>query len=312
MTRSGAIPPIEEREVAVEERPGGVHAVCFLAVGCPCEILVATTDARAALEHAGPGVAEAWRVERKFSRYRPDSVVSAINASCGQPQAIDAETERLLDYAQNCHALSRGLFDITSGVLRQAWTFDGSERAPDAARIESARMRVGFARLQREAGSIAVPYGMEIDLGGIAKEYAVDRALELLTQSADRPAAHGFSVLVNFGGDLRANAAPGADPWQVGIEDVSPESEPAMVLELTRGALATSGDTHRFVRHAGQRYGHILDPRTGWPVRDAPRAVTVAASTCIEAGTWSTLAMLQGTGAEAFLNELGVRYWCLR
>jgi len=300
-----AIPPIEQRPVRWEQRPGRVRAARFLAMGCPCEILVAGSDARSAEALARQGMEEAWRIERKFSRYRADSVLAALNAGGGRPVPIDAETARLLDYAAHCHELSNGLFDITSGVLRRAWSFDGSDRVPDAARIEALRPLIGFERLQRAADALTVPAGMEIDLGGLAKEYAVDRALEAL-QGAGPP------VLVNFGGDLRASAPPGEKPWQVGVEGLARVGEPAMVLELTRGALATSGDTHRFVEKAGRRYGHILDPRTGWPVQGAPRSVTVAAASCVEAGTLATIALLQGDGAEAFLDDLQVRYWCLR
>ncbi len=179
------LPPIEERTVSVEERPGGVMAACFLAMGCPCEILVADRQAARAEALARPGVEEAWRVERKFSRYRKDSAVAAMNDSNGRPVPIDAETERLLDYAAYCYALSDGRFDITCGVLRYAWTFDGSDQVPTPEQIETLLARVGFWRLQRAAGSIVIPDGMEIDLGGIAKEYAVDRALEVIESSVD-------------------------------------------------------------------------------------------------------------------------------
>jgi thiamine biosynthesis lipoprotein len=300
--------------IAIEARPGGVYAARFLAMGCPCEILVAHSDARSAALHAQPGIDEARRIERKFSRYRADSVVTAVNASDGRPVAIDDETQRLLDYAAHCHVLSEGRFDITCGVLRRAWDFDGSDRVPAPEQVEALLERIGFWRLQRTPGHLTVPSGMEIDLGGIAKEYAVDRALEAVesTRRLGTEADEVPAVLVNFGGDLRANAPPGAQSWQVGVESVARESAPALVLELARGALATSGDTHRFVLRDGVRYGHILDPRSGWPIRDAPRSVTVAASTCVEAGTLSTIALLHGAGAEAFLDDVGVRYWCLR
>jgi len=303
--RRAAIPPIEQRTVAVVARAGGVHAACFLAMGSPCEILVAGTDLHGARALARPGVEEAWRIERKFSRYRPDSVVAAINASAGRPVAIDAETGLMLDYAAHCHELSEGRFDITSGVLRRAWTFDGSDQVPDPAQVQALRPLVGFARLEREGAAVRLPPRMEIDLGGLAKEYAVDRALEALQ-------AAGVPVLVNFGGDLRCSGPNGKESWKVGVEAVQRDAQPPLVLELSRGALATSGDTHRFVLRDGVRYGHILDPRTGWPVEGAPRTVTVAAGTCIEAGTLATIALLHGAGAEAFLEELGARYWCLR
>ena len=275
-------------------------------MGCPCEILVAAVSPGHAMRCARPGVLEAWRIESKFSRYRADSVVAAINASNGRPVAIDAETRRLLEFAAQCFELSGGLFDVTSGVLRRAWTFDGSDRIPTQAQIDPLLGLIGFDRLQRDADSIAVPAGMEVDLGGIALQ-AIEARI-----ARSGAGARPLPVLVNFGGDLRANRPPGDSPWQVGVEDPARVSDPSMVLELTRGALATSGDAHRFVERGGVRYGHILNPRTGWPVTGAPRSVTVAAATCVEAGTLSTIALLHGAGAEAFLQEFGVRYWCVR
>jgi thiamine biosynthesis lipoprotein len=292
--------------LTVEARPGRVHAVRFTAMGTPCEVLLETADPALALELARPAAIEALRIEHKFSRYRADSAVAAINRSNGHAVAIDTETARLLDFADACHRLSEGLFDITSGVLRECWTFDGSDRLPAPAAVERLLARIGFPRLQRGEGTVVLPAGMEIDLGGIAKEYAVDRAHEIVDRRDSPPA------LVNFGGDLRASRPLAAGPWQVGIERDRDDAGPAAILELTRGALATSGDTHRFLQRDGVRYGHILDPRTGWPVPGAPRSVTIAAATCVEAGTLSTIAMLKGAGAEAFLEEFGVRYWCQR
>jgi thiamine biosynthesis lipoprotein len=146
---------------------------------------------------------------------------------------------------------------------------------------------------------------MELDFGGIGKEYAVDRAFELLAARCTAP------FLINFGGDLRTNRAPAQSPWRVGIERPDTEREATLLLDLQRGALATSGDSRRFLMKNGIRYGHILDPRTGWPVRDAPRSVTVAASSCTEAGQLSTLALLHGALAREFLDQQGVRYWIL-
>jgi thiamine biosynthesis lipoprotein len=117
---------------------------------------------------------------------------------------------------------------------------------------------------------------------------------------------------VNFGGDLRANRRPTRGPWQVGIERPDTDRLAAMLLELEHGALATSGDSRRFLLKDGLRYGHILDPRTGWPVANAPRSVTVAASSCTEAGLLATLAMLEGAGARTFLESQGVRHWILQ
>jgi thiamine biosynthesis lipoprotein len=152
-----------------------------------------------------------------------------------------------------------------------------------------------------------LPLGMELDLGGVAKEYAVDRAVLTILDVADVP------VLVNFGGDLRVTR-PRANggSWRAAIESVDAAGAMEGVLELRAGALTTSGDARRYLLKDGVRYGHILDPRSGWPVRDPPRSVTVAAPTCIEAGLLSTLAMLKGRRAEHFLKTEGLQAWWVR
>ena len=166
--------------------------------------------------------------------------------------------------------------------------------------------QVGWERVDWNGSSITMPPGMEIDFGGIGKEYAVDRAAGLVRDRTDR------GCLVNFGGDLAMTAAPaGRDAWQVGV-DSGVGLPSGTVIALGAGALATSGDARRFVERNGVRYGHIIDPRSGWPVEGAPTSVTVAADTCVQAGMLSTMAMLEGREAEAFLDAEGVRYWCKR
>ncbi len=122
------------------------------------------------------------------------------------------------------------------------------------------------------------------------------------------------SCLVNFGGDLAVTAPPETRAsWQIGIESLQGASGGAdRVINLATGALATSGDARRYLLRRGIRYSHIIDPTTGWPVAAAPRSITVAADTCVQAGMLSTLAMLSGTSAEEFLGAQGVDYWCLR
>jgi thiamine biosynthesis lipoprotein len=278
-----------------------------MAMANPCEVLCETIDEEAARAISEAAAAEAFRIERKFSRYRDDSVVHAIHASHGASIVLDEETSQLVDYAATLWQLSDGAFDITSGVLRYAWRFSEPENKPTAEVIRKLLDRVGWHRVLWIPPSLTLPDGMEIDFGGIGKEYAVDRAVALLGELLDVP------TLVNFGGDLRtAGPTPAAGAWQVGIESIAAAGEAAKLIKLATGALATSGDTHRFVEINGRRYGHILDARTGWPAADAPRSVTVAADTCSEAGTFTTLAMLQGQHAESFLESEGVRYWCLR
>jgi thiamine biosynthesis lipoprotein len=301
---AASLPHAPDFELATRE--GGAIAVCFAAMASPCELLLETADTRAAAELGQLAAREAWRIEAKFSRYRPESIISVINRSQGHAVRVDVETAALLDYAASCHTLSGGRFDITSGVLRQCWTFDGSARLPEVAAVEALLPLVGWKKVRWQVPHITLPAGMEIDFGGFGKEYAVDRVLSLVT------ARFAGAALVNFGGDLAANRAPREAPWQVGVERPDSEREARLLLELTQGGLATSGDSHRFLLRDGVRYSHILDVRTGWPVAQVPRSVTVAAGSCVEAGMLATFAMLHGGEAESFLGRQGVRYWCLR
>jgi FAD:protein FMN transferase len=293
--------PIEQA-LRAESIGRGVYAVRFRALGGPCEVLAQTgSDVVVALGEAA--AREAWRIERKFSRYRDDSVTAILHRSRGEPMIVDKETAALLDFASHFYALSQGLFDITSGVLRQAWNFDGSDQVPERSVVERILPLVGFSKLRWQYPVLQLPEGMELDFGGIGKEYAVDRAFTLLRARTEAP------FLVNFGGDLRASSPPTHGPWQVGVERPGHEGAATMLLDLRSGALATSGDSHRFLVKDGIRYGHVLDPRTGYPVVGAPRSVTVAAASCTEAGMWATLALLNGGEAAAFLEGQGRQHW---
>ena len=294
-----------DEELIVEPRGENLLAVTFAAMASPCEVLLPSMSERAALSFGTVAAQEAWRVEKKYSRYRDDSVTAWIHKNRGTTIELDPETASLMDFASQCFDLSEGLFDITSGVLRRAWIFDGSDRIPEAALIERLLPLVGFEKLQWRSPRLMLPAGMELDFGGIGKEYAVDRAYELLAERDSTP------FLVNFGGDLRANRPPAHGPWQVGIERPDTERQATLLLNLEHGALATSGDSRRYLLKDGIRYGHILNPLSGWPIPESPRSITVAASSCTEAGLLSTVAMLHGAGAEAYLEEQGVRHWIL-
>jgi thiamine biosynthesis lipoprotein len=296
-----------ERQASSLSRVDDYFAGRFTAMASPCELLLDADDwaeARAALAAAE---GEAARIERKFSRYRTENIVHRINHADGHAVEVDPETASLIDYAATCHETSGGLFDITSGALRRIWKFDGSDRVPSPAAVEETLRHVGWHRVTWKNPTLILPAGMEIDLGGIGKEYAVDRAAALVA------AETRIAFLVNFGGDLYASGARrGGRVWSVGIDDPERTGDAALYrVELERGGLATSGDARRYLMWQGRRLGHILDPRTGWPVADAPRSVTVLGSSCIEAGTLSTFAYLQGAGAREFLEGQGVRFWIL-
>jgi thiamine biosynthesis lipoprotein len=273
-----------------------------------CEVLCETSSPDEALRLASLAASETRRIEQKFSRYLAGNVIDRINSAAGKPVPVDAETARLIDFATTLHELSERRFDITSGTLRRVWTFDGSDRLPTEAAVRAVMRDVGWHRVTWSDGRIRMPPGMEIDLGGIGKEYAVDRAAGTLRQETEA------SCLVNLGGDLAVTRAPaGFEHWRVGIEAAGTDAGlPESLLNLRVGALATSGDARRYLQKDGRRYSHILDARTGWPAAGAPRSVTVAAATCTQAGMLSTLAMLEGEGAEAFLTAQGVQYWCGR
>jgi thiamine biosynthesis lipoprotein len=296
------------REVAVLRTDDGHLRASFLALGGPCEVLV-DGDETAAVTAALMAVAqEAWRIEDKFSRYKPCGVVHHINTTAGEAIPLDDESAGLIDYAHACHQLSAGRFDITSGVLRGVWRFGADQRLPTQKAVGRVLGLVGWHQVRWHKPTLQLRAGMEIDLGGIGKEYAVDRAAALLAQ------AGCLASLVNFGGDLRANGPRrNGEPWMIGIDDPRATGQQCLSgRPLVRGAMATSGDARRFILSRGRRYGHILDPRTGWPVVDAPHSVTVQAPTCLEAGMLATFGILQGRQAEAFLQSQQVLHLVIR
>lgn len=278
----------------------------FTAMGSPCELLCEAEDAQAARALAETVTAEAWRIEDKFSRYIDGNIVDRINSASGASVEVDEETAKLIEFANFLYHTSRGRFDITSGVLRRVWTFDGGDDTPTESEVNDVLAFVGWHKATWRNRTLTMPAGMQIDFGGIGKEYAVDKAVDLLRRQT--PAA----CLVNFGGDLAVTGPPTRQRcWTVGREALQgPSMAPAGLIQLASGALATSGDTRRFVCRDGKRFGHILDPTTGWPISGAPASITVAADTCVQAGMLCTLAMLRGCDAENFLRVESTQFWC--
>jgi thiamine biosynthesis lipoprotein len=279
----------------------------FSAMASPCEVLIETHDKSLAMHLASMAQQEALRIERKYSRYRTDNLMYAINHQAS-PVVIDEETHRLLEFADTCYQLSQGLFDITSGVLRKAWKFDGSDNIPSQAVITPLLKFVGWKKVKFSSEMIHLPPGFELDFGGIGKEYAVDRVATKLQQTAKET-----SVLVNFGGDIQVTCPRQNNaPWFVGIENPLTDNQGQSIVKIFSGGLATSGDARRFLQKDNQRYSHILDPTTGYPVIKPPRSVTVASANCTQAGLLATLTLLQGEGAETFIKQQGVTHWIYR
>lgn len=272
-----------------------------------CEIQFVTDNRSLARRLTQKAADETWRLHDKYSRYLNNNIVARINNAQGKPVSVDAETAALLNFAIHCYQLSDGLFDISSGILRKVWRFDGSDNVPNQQSIDALMPLIGLDKIDWDNQTLLMPAGMELDFGGIGKEYAVDKVLKLLSESNNLP------MLVNFGGDIAANCGPTSDqPWFVGISTIADESKADDTVQLHRGGIATSGDTKRYLLKEGIRYSHILNPTTGWPVRDAPHSVTVLANSCTDAGILATLAMLQGSDAERFLKNQQVEFLCQR
>ncbi|MGR8930705.1 MAG: FAD:protein FMN transferase [Gammaproteobacteria bacterium] len=269
-------------------------------MGCPCEIQLFTGNRNEAERIAKIAITDVQRLERRYSRYLEDSLLSRINrvALQGGSINVDEETASLLNYAETCYRQSDGLFDITSGVLRQAWRFD-QNRLPSRSAIEQLLPKVGWDKLRWTPPSLAfLVSGMDIDFGGIVKEYAADRAAVLCKEAG---AQHG---VVNLGGDI-ALIGPRADrrPWAVGIHHPRQTDGVLMTLSMHIGAVASSGDYQRCMVVGDTHYSHILNPKTGWPTRHLA-AVTVVSEYCVVAGSAATIAMLKEDQGPSWLEEL--------
>lgn len=285
-----------------------------------CEVRLYAPDEPSARAWADAAIAEVRRIEAKYSRYRNDSVTSAINAAAGlHPVEVDAETAALIDFGATLHAQSEGRFDLTSGVLRRAWRFSesaesssagsgdssGHARLPSQQALDELLALVGWSQvLWRDRRIRLAKPGMELDFGGIGKEYAADRAAAAMEQHGAR---RGF---VDLGGDIRSVGPPEGDTaWHIAIQHPRGAANASIgSVDVVKGAVATSGDYERYFELGGVRYCHILDPRTGWPARHW-QSVSVHAPVCVAAGACATIAMLMPVDeARAFLQAQGLRH----
>jgi len=275
----------------------------FTAMASPCMLRLAGAGEEACRQAAALAIAEVQRIERAYSRYRPDSIVSRINAAAGRDWVTcDEETLALFGYADALHAASGGLFDITSGILRRAWDFRVA-RVPSPQELAPLLGLIGWHRAERDGDRVRLPRaGMEIDFGGFGKEYAADRAAAVLQAHG---IGHGY---VDLGGDLRViGPRPDGSPWYIGIQNPRDADALAASIPLARGGLATSGDYERYIEVDGRRHCHILDPRTGMPVSHW-RSVSVLAPLAVVAGSHATIAMLLQERGREYLDAAGVAY----
>jgi len=281
---------------AVPTGPGAalpLRKLSFPALGTTCEVQYAAPggDGQAtAFERAAVAWVNAF--EAKYSRFRPDSLVSRINAAAGRaPVEVDPEMEGLLKLCDTLHFMTQGVLDPTTLPLLRLWNYQAEPpRVPAAAEIAAARALVGWKKVQRTPGRVFLPEpGMALDFGGFGKEYAVDIVAQLAVSNGIA------NVLVDFGHDLRAlGAPPGRPAWHIGLEDPQKPGTASASIGVTGRGVASSGDYLRCFTVGGKRYGHIVDPRTGVPVANGCVQATVIAGTCLQAGVLSTTAFVLG------------------
>jgi len=286
--------------------PLQIHRLPFKAMGSACEVVLASHTQNEAESMAKLAIDEVLRIERKYSRYTTDSVIAKINQQAGRGALqCDDETWALFQFATQLFDKSDGLFDITSGVLRQAWDFKKPE-VPTSQKLEVLLPLVGWQNVVLQDQSIALPLaGMEVDLGGFGKEYAADRAAQVLKEKG---VTHGY---VNLAGDMRfLGPKPTGEPWMIGIQDPRVRDQVVATLPITQGGLATSGDYERYFELNGQRYCHVLNPKTGMPV-SYWRSVSVTSPATVVSGCTTTMAMLKEADGLAFLQATGFDFFAI-
>jgi FAD:protein FMN transferase len=233
------------------------------------------------------------RLDRLMTSWGDDSDVARINAAAGKAVKVSDEVLAVIERAQAASRSSAGVFDITVGAFRGLWKFDEDRDGTIPARADVlARTKlVGYRNVvvDRKAGTVKLRRkGMRITLGGIAKGYAVDRAVAIL---------HDLGLIdfiLQAGGDLYVSGTKGSRSWIVGIRDPrGPADAPFAVAGIQNRTFSTSGDYERAVVKDGKRYHHILDPRTGFPA-DQARSVTVMAPDALTADVWSTALFVMG------------------
>jgi thiamine biosynthesis lipoprotein len=277
------------------------------AMGTEFRILCYAPDSSTALRASNAAFDRIAAIENSMSDYREDSEISRLATIAGvakKDMAVSEDLWKVLSYAKDVSKRSEGAFDVTTGALTKLWrrAFRQME-FPDSAALDSARATVGYKDLvlgKNNAVQLKKP-GMRIDLGGIAKGFAVDEAMAVLQ-------SQGINVaLVDGGGDLRAGEAPpGTMGWLVEKPQFSGGQPVSEKVPVKNAALATSGDTYRFLEYQGKRYSHIIDPRTGLGVTSR-QIVTVTAPTCMMADAWATAMSVEvNTDAFLWLKKQGV------
>lgn len=267
-------------------------------MGVPFRMVFYAPDEPAAKAASEAAFARVQQLNDILSDYDTDSELSRLSQTAGQGKAVPVSDDlwRMLERSQQLAQETGGAFDITCGPIVSLWRKARRvKELPEPAKLEEARRAVGFdkVRLNKSArtAELLVPY-MRLDMGSIAKGYAVDEALRVLR-------AHGIrSALVGAAGDLAvSDAPPGTNGWRIQLAplDVS-NAPPAEFVLLRNRALATSGDLFQHVEINGVRYSHIVNPHTGIGMTDHSLVMTIAAD-CTTANSLSTTVSVLGPKA---------------
>ncbi|WP_371668822.1 FAD:protein FMN transferase [Streptomyces sp. NBC_00289] len=250
-------------------------------------------------------------VDAACSRFRADSELAALDDAGGRPVRVSPLLAEALGVALRAAEATDGAVDPTVGSAMDAIGYDRDftlVREDDRPVRLTLRRAPGWRRVTLDpgTGTVAVPAGIRLDLGATAKAWAADRAAARLAETA------GCGVLVSLGGDTAVAGEAPAGGWRIRVQDVTgpvgvtPAQGPYAMVGLSGGGLATSGTAARNWRRGGRQLHHIVDPRTGLPVRSPWRTVSVAAATCADANAASTGALVKGAGAERWLTGLGL------
>mgnify|MGYP002700142257 CR=1 FL=1 len=276
---------------------------CFSAMGGLCTLKLYHEDFSTLLRAFKISESETIRLEKKYSRFLMNSEISKINAGAGSGfYNIDSETAGLLNYASTCFEISDGLFDVTSGVLRAVWDFN-SHKLPHEKELKSCLSHVGFQKLYWDGEDLYLPKNMELDFGGIVKEYAVDRVKTLLVNLG---IDYGS---IDFSGDVSViNNIVHQEPILVGVRNPQMMDQPLVTIPLSNKSIATSGSYERYMELGGIKYCHILNPYTGWPVQYTT-TVSVVSDSCLVSGSLSTTAMLKEHDGPAWLESQGAIFY---
>lgn len=276
----------------------------FRAMGTNCQVLFRAPSVKARLEFRRAAVAWVESFEARYSRFRGDSLICRINAAAGREWVeTDAELESILKLCDWFTWRTGGIFDASTLPIAKLWDYHAPDpRVPERDEIRRALDLCGWSKVQRRAGAIFLPQpGMGLDLGGIGKEYAVDRVFDLSRQWAIE------DIAVDFGRDLRMRGSPPeGGEWRVGLEHPHDPQRCSGGVAVRDRAVATSGGYLRAFTAGGKSYAHILDPRTGSPVENGCESVSVIAPTCTEAGVLSTSAFILGRGEGMALLDKSV------